>query len=484
MAREYMQYIESSSSSANNSNSTPWSSILDTMLVGTVRTQSASSLVTDSAAGATAFACALKTYNGAVGVDPHGRACGTILEAAKAHGYLTALVTSARITHATPASFAAHIVDRDMEDLAAIHMLAQNATTHASTVDIMLGGGRCHFLPQSDSQSCRSDDTNVWTAAQRQNFATLQSRSQFEMLQQTKLPILGLFAQNHMAFEIDRKYSKDSDNNDDEQPSLSEMAVQTLERLHKSEQNTKGFFVMIEGARIDMAAHDNDPATHVRDIIEYWRTVARVREFAAQNPDTLVISTSDHETGGLTLGIDPEYLWHPSVLRPIRRSADAMCTMLRRMSRKSSHTDNNDDDNDDGDDNSSVSEFIAQTLFPEYLGITNHTKSELLQITDTLHKNKNNNAKDNDDGGEKSHGHKKCKRAIGAIVSQRAHVGWSTGGHTGADVGLYAYGNHANMFHGNMENTRLGELLMEYLDVDTQDVTKALNGLDTRQAAF
>ncbi|RKO88662.1 alkaline-phosphatase-like protein, partial [Blyttiomyces helicus] len=88
---------------------------LDTILVGSSRTRSSSSLVTDSAAGATAFSCGVKTYNGAIGVFPDGRPCGTVLEAAKAIGYHTGLVATSRITHATPASFASHVSSRGDE---------------------------------------------------------------------------------------------------------------------------------------------------------------------------------------------------------------------------------------------------------------------------------------------------------------------------------------------------------------------------------
>ncbi|KAJ3103915.1 hypothetical protein HDU97_009727 [Phlyctochytrium planicorne] len=91
--------------------------------VGSSRTRSSSSLVTDSAAGATAFACAIKTYNGAIGMNASQMSCGTILEAAKERGYLTGLVATSRITHATPASFSAHVIDRNMEDNIALYQL-------------------------------------------------------------------------------------------------------------------------------------------------------------------------------------------------------------------------------------------------------------------------------------------------------------------------------------------------------------------------
>ncbi|KAJ2486039.1 vacuolar alkaline phosphatase, partial [Coemansia sp. RSA 2320] len=105
-----------------------WASILDSLLVGTTRTRSSSTLVTDSAAGATAFSCAQKSFNGAIGVSRDRKPCATVLEAAKHSGYLTGLVSTARITHATPAAFAAHVVDRDMEELIAQQVIAYNAS--------------------------------------------------------------------------------------------------------------------------------------------------------------------------------------------------------------------------------------------------------------------------------------------------------------------------------------------------------------------
>ncbi|KAJ1847731.1 vacuolar alkaline phosphatase [Coemansia sp. RSA 2708] len=434
MARAYMQ-----------AHGEPWSSLLDSMLTGTVRTQSASSLVTDSAAGATAFACGIKSYNGAIAVDPQGAPCGTIVEAAKNRGYSTGLVTTARITHATPAAFAAHVADRDMEDLIAIQLLAQNATTQKPTVDLMLGGGLCHFLPQSHAQSCRGDDTDVWLAAQRSGFSTLTNRREFDALSaSSRLPLMGLFAPSHMAYEIDR--------NPSDQPSLAEMTQRALDILGK--QSPDGFFLMVEGARIDMAGHDNDPAAHLRDIIEYWRTVNIVRQFVITHPDTLVVSTSDHETGGLTLGIDPEYLWRPELLKPITKSAESLCAHLHKL-RKSQPSD--------------VSEFISSTMLPEYLGIHNATDNEVEEIAQVL---------DNDKG------HKRCKRTIGNVVSRRAHIGWSTGGHTGTDVGLYAFGHRADEFRGCMENTQLGRRLMQYLDVNPVEITKQLADIPTKQHAF
>ncbi|KAJ2792540.1 vacuolar alkaline phosphatase, partial [Coemansia guatemalensis] len=351
MARSYMQ---------QSSPHLYWASILDSMLTGSVRTQSSNSLVTDSAAGATAFSCGLKTYNKGIAVDNNGRPCGTILEAAKAKGLHTGLITTARITHATPASFAAHVVDRDMEDLIALQLIGRrNTSTSNSLVDLMMGGGRCHFLPQSNENSCRSDDADVWQMAQRQGVSTVSGRKQFDDLHSAngnnvQLPLLALFADDHMDYEIDR--------NAQIQPSLSEMSKAGLDMLDAAN-NTQGFFLMIEGARIDMAGHDNDPATHLHDIIEYWRAVNVVRNFVDQHPDTLLISTSDHETGGLTLGTQDEYFWLPQVLQSVRRSAESICAELRHSKKDREDYDNR-----------------LESIVERDLGISNATSVEMDRI--------------------------------------------------------------------------------------------------------
>jgi alkaline phosphatase len=143
--------------------------VLDKHLIGSSRTRSTSSLITDSAAGATAFSCGFKSYNGAISVLPDHSPCGTVMEAAKRAGYTTGLVVTTRITDATPACFAAHVNRRDEEDIIAQQMIGEHPL--GRVVDLMLGGGRCHFLPKSTSGSCRADETDVIQLAKDNSFS-------------------------------------------------------------------------------------------------------------------------------------------------------------------------------------------------------------------------------------------------------------------------------------------------------------------------
>jgi len=166
-------------------------------------------------------------------------------------------------------------------------------------VDLMLGGGRCHFLPNSTAggESCRSDDRDIVKEAQTKfGFSYVSNRAGFETLQKGKnvsLPLLGLFAKTDIPFEIDRK--------DADYPALWEMAEAALTALSDASKGSEqGFFLMVEGSRIDHAGHNNDPAAQVREVLAYDKTFQKMVEWAEKSDvQTVVVSTSDHETGGL-----------------------------------------------------------------------------------------------------------------------------------------------------------------------------------------
>ncbi|GAA6061314.1 hypothetical protein JCM10212_003204, partial [Sporobolomyces blumeae] len=298
---------------------------LDSMLVGTSRTRSTSSLITDSAAGATAFSCLAKTYNGAIGVSPSRAPCGTILEAAHRQGFATGFATTSRVTHATPAALYSHVVDRDLESEIATFLVGLGP--QGQVVDLALGGGRCYFVGGNGStpDGCRTDEDDLLARAKERGVRVLEGMKALRDWKDEDFDsggkgsstgaVLGLFAKDHMDYEVDRQRTTILA---DEQPSLKEMTLHALRYLKRRGSKGKGFFLMIEGARIDMAAHNNDPIAHLSDILAYYETVQHVKQWVDHENDygtpTLLISVSDHETGGLALGrqlsdVYPEYLW-------------------------------------------------------------------------------------------------------------------------------------------------------------------------------
>jgi alkaline phosphatase len=288
LTRSFMQF----------QNGAPYSQqlVLDQHLIGQSRTRSSSSLVTDSAAGATAFSCALKSYNGAISVLPNHEPCGTVLEAAKKAGYMTGLVVTTRITDATPACFAAHVNVRQEEDRIAEQMVGDYPL--GRVVDLMFGGGRCHFLSNSTEGSCRKDDRDIVGLAKEKGFNYISDRKAFDDLKggsALELPMLGLFAETDIPYEIDRR------NENDIYPSLHEMAEAAMKALSEATRDSdKGFFLMIEGSRIDHAGHHNDPAAQVHEVLAYDKAFTSVLEFLKNDPtEGVMVSTSDHETGGL-----------------------------------------------------------------------------------------------------------------------------------------------------------------------------------------
>jgi len=154
---------------------------LDQHLIGNSRTRSSSSLVTDSAAGATAFSCGKKSYNGAISILPDHTPCGTVLEAAKRAGYMTGLVVTTEITDATPACFASHVNLRIQGDEIALQEVGEGPL--GRVVDLILGGGRCYFLPNSTAGGCRSDGRDVTKLAQEEyGWEYINDRAGFDSL--------------------------------------------------------------------------------------------------------------------------------------------------------------------------------------------------------------------------------------------------------------------------------------------------------------
>lgn len=250
---------------------------MDSMPVGGfAKTQSANSVVTDSAAAGTALATGHKTNNGMISTLPDGTKVGTILEAAEKLGKSTGLITTVTITDATPAVFASHVPTRKDQAGIAPQLVQEK-------VDVILGGGREFFTPKSQAGSKRTDETDVIGQAKAAGYQYVDTRDALLAAKGTE--VLGLFEDAEMTTEAP-------------EPTLAEMADKAISILS---QDKDGFFVMIEGGQIDRKCHANDAPGAVKQTIDFSDAVGKALEFARTNGNTLVIVTADHETGGLTL---------------------------------------------------------------------------------------------------------------------------------------------------------------------------------------
>ena len=235
------------------------------------KTNSSDNLITDSAAGATAFSIGEKTNNGAIGVDRNNVPKKTILEMAVENGLGTGLVASCAITHATPASFIAHQPSRNLyEDIAADFLKVD--------IDLFIGGGRNHFEE-------RADDRNLLLELEAKNYEIVTTMDSLKFAKGDK--IAGLIHPEHQdPCAMGRGEM------------LGDATDLALKRLKK---NQDGFFLMIEGSQIDWGGHDNNVPYIVTEMLDFDKTVGRVLEFASKDKETLVVITADHETGGLSV---------------------------------------------------------------------------------------------------------------------------------------------------------------------------------------
>jgi alkaline phosphatase len=239
--------------------------------VGFHKNQASNEYVTDSGAGATAFAIGLQTYNGAIGVDSTKKPCVTILETAESNGKATGLVATCSITHATPASFIAHQPSRQMVEEIAMDFLKTD-------IDVFIGGGRKHF-------TTRADGKNLVNELAAKKYQIANSIEEVEKVSSGKLA----------GFLADEEQVKISEGRGDQLLKSTQTALKILS------QNKKGFFIMIEGSQIDWGGHANDTQYLVNEMLDFDKAIGAALDFAEKDGNTLVVITADHETGGFAL---------------------------------------------------------------------------------------------------------------------------------------------------------------------------------------
>ncbi|MDF2936720.1 MAG: alkaline phosphatase [Paenibacillaceae bacterium] len=368
---------------------------LDEMASGLVRTYSADAAIADSAPAGSAFANGHKSHTGFVGVLP---------DVANMPG---------EIMHATPADFSAHYPDRSNYD-------ALSEQQVYAGMDVVLGGGGKFFASEN-----RKDKENLISEIERLGYDYLTTPQELKSSNASK--IWGMFAPGAMAYEMDRSPEKE--------PSLAEMTQKAIDVLSK---NDNGFFLMVEGSKVDWAAHANDPVGIISDVLSFDDAVKVALDYAKANQDTAIVAVTDHGNGGLTIGnkdttktYDKEPL--STFLAPLQKAkltGEGLESVLNA-------------------DRSNIKEVMA-----EYFGITDLTDAEAAAIKSTK-------------AGSLNY-------TVGPMISDRARIGWTTGGHTGEDVVLYSYSPNGDRPMGVIENTDVAKYMARMLNVSLDETTKQL----------
>lgn len=359
--------------------------------------------VTDSAASATAYATGHKAINGSLSVGENNKPLPTVLEKAKQLGKSTGMVVTSQVYHATPAAFVAHELDRD--NYAEIsNQFFDNQFEGQPYVDILLGGGTKYFV---------RDDRNIAEEFRMNGYELVTDRD--ALFDSTGEKLLGLFAESGLKKRMDRRV---------ETPSLAEMTSVAIERLSKNE---NGFFLMVEGSQIDWSGHDNDIVGVMSEMEDFEKALAEAIKFAKADNDTQIIVTADHSTGGLSVGAAVDgtnhYQWQSEVVRSFKSSPSEMIERAKIS----------------GD---LLNEFqLAQRASP--IELSAKEQSQL----------KGANLNDFDASQD----------VITHIINRRSYTGWTTKGHTGLDVNLYAFGPASSELVGNWDNTKLAEFIFGML---------------------
>ena len=254
---------------------------------GIVLTHSKNAIVTDSASSATAFSTGRKTNNGALGLDEDNKILENFTEIIDRHGYVSSLISTSEITHATPAAYASHVDLRWKTDEISLQMMESNVMT-------ILGGGRHFFLPE-DLGGKRSDGLNLLEQMESSRMV-MTEKKELDSFDHSDLgKVVGLFADEALR-------DKEKPENHVFEPSSSEMLNFAINRSEQfNEIGCTGFFIMLEGSQVDWAGHANDLNYLKREMQDFDEAVELALDYATQNQDTLVIATADHETGGLLI---------------------------------------------------------------------------------------------------------------------------------------------------------------------------------------
>lgn len=397
------------------------STVYDELWVGVASTYpDDETIVTDSAAGATALATRIKSYNGAISVNHQHQPLTTMLEIAKAKGMHTGIVATSQINHATPASFMAHNEHRKNYNEIA-NDFVDNKVAGKFVADVMFGGGTKYFI---------RDDRNLVTEFKQAGFSYADNWQDLTKL--SKLPALALLAPVGLPSSLDNPVANP----------LQTMTEKALQLLTPSE---KGFVLMVEGSQIDWCGHANDIACAMAEMDDFAKAIRVAKAYVDSHPDTILVITADHETGGLSLGAEGVYAWNTNVIKGVKHTAPEISRLLL---------------------GSPANEIpkLWTTLTSIKL-----TAAEFAELTLALQQAKKVlGAKLPADLEDLPKTQEQALDALSAAVKKQINhyskTGWTSEAHTAIDVPVLAWGKQRGDFAGFQDNTDIAAKLIGYLD--------------------
>jgi alkaline phosphatase len=287
--------------------------VWEPLLKGMVQTDSFNNPVTDSAAGANAYATGIKTRNGSVGVDFFGNELTSVMDLASDAGKATGIVSTAAITDASPAAFGASNPDRDNQADIAQQYIGDNE------LDVIMGAGRSQFTTESQG-GAQPNGTDLIALAEQQGMAYVASAEELAAFNGDR--VLGLFSNEEYLDPIGARPA--------EEPTLEQMTEAALDTLSKDKD---GFVLFIEEENTDNFGHDNDAATTMHAMASFEASMQKVLDFQKENPDTLVVMVVDHDAGGMT--VQPSTEATPAVFRDFTATAAEMAEQIDAADAKS-----------------------------------------------------------------------------------------------------------------------------------------------------
>jgi alkaline phosphatase len=390
--------------------------VFDRRLVGMASTYPApvSGYVTDSAAAATALATGVKSYNGAIGLDVNKKSVETVLEWAKKQGKKTGIVVTSQVNHATPASYLAHNESRRN-----YNAIADSYLDDGIKADVILGGGWQYFI---------RNDRNLVNEFQSAGFHYLDNFQALETLPQKKA-VLGLFADVGLPWALD-------DSNKSRLSTMTKAATKQLE-------NNNGYFLLVEASQIDWAGHSNDIASAMAEMTDLAKTVEYLEQYVVNNPDTLVILTADHSTGGFSVAANGKYEWNPEVLRTMKHSPQKIAEKLAMTDITINEA-------------SKLLNFTVTQAEAILLQQAKYQASEQLVNFYAL-------AESAQQKQTKPNIENTIYIAIKKLIDKRTNSGWTSDGHTAIDVPVFAFGKNSEMFKGKIDNTDIAKKIFTLL---------------------